>query len=68
MKELGLDKPHLACSTSSGCGQILTGDLGKSYRYDLPAWEIIKPLLPVTLELAVLSTDHRGRSSACRPA
>ena len=35
--------------------QILTGDLGKSYRYDLPAWQLIKPLLPVTLELAVLS-------------
>ena len=33
------------------------GDLGKSYRYDLPAWEIIKPLLPVTLELAVLALD-----------
>ena len=34
---------------------IATGDLGKSYRYDLPAWEIIKPLFPVTLELAILS-------------
>src|SRR4029434_6958213 len=31
------------------------GNLGKSYRYDLPAWEIIRPLIPVTLELAVLS-------------
>ncbi|HUO65213.1 MAG TPA: ABC transporter permease, partial [Terriglobales bacterium] len=35
--------------------QIMTGDLGKSYRYDLPAWEIIRPLIPVTLELAALS-------------
>ena len=35
--------------------QFLTGDLGKSYRYDQPAWEIIRPLIPVTLELAVLS-------------
>jgi peptide/nickel transport system permease protein len=35
--------------------QILTGDMGKSYRYDLPAWEIIRPLVPVTLELAALS-------------
>src|SRR5262249_27649772 len=34
---------------------MATGDLGKSYRYDLPAWEIIKPLFPVTLELATLS-------------
>src|SRR5439155_24239975 len=31
------------------------GDLGKSYRYDLPAWQLIKPLVPVTLELAALS-------------
>src|SRR6185436_12734594 len=31
-------------------------DLGKSYRYDQPAWEIIRPLIPVTIELAVLST------------
>src|SRR2546422_11776800 len=34
---------------------MAVGNLGKSYRYDLPAWEIIKPLIPVTLELAVLS-------------
>jgi peptide/nickel transport system permease protein len=37
-------------------GQILRGDLGKSYRYDLPAWQIIRPLIPVTVELAILST------------
>jgi peptide/nickel transport system permease protein len=35
--------------------QIVTGDLGKSYRYDAPAWEIIRPLIPVTIELAILS-------------
>src|SRR4029453_6608377 len=35
---------------------FLVGDLGKSYRYDQPAWDIIRPLIPVTLELAVLST------------
>ncbi len=34
---------------------ILSGDLGKSYRYELPAWQLIRPLLPVTLELAGLS-------------
>src|SRR4030095_10002077 len=33
-----------------------SGDLGKSYRYDLPAWQIIRPLIPVTIELALLST------------
>jgi peptide/nickel transport system permease protein len=35
-------------------GDFVRGDLGKSYRYDLPAWEVIKPRLPVTLELSVL--------------
>jgi peptide/nickel transport system permease protein len=54
MRELGLDRP-LVVQYLDWIGQILHGDLGKSYRYDLPAWEIIKPLLPVTLELGVLS-------------
>ncbi|HKW94961.1 MAG TPA: ABC transporter permease [Methylomirabilota bacterium] len=54
MRELGLDKP-LWLQYVEWMRQILTGDLGKSYRYDLPAWEIIRPLVPVTVELAVLS-------------
>ena len=54
MRELGLDQP-LWRQYLEWMGQILTGDLGKSYRYDLPAWEIIRPLVPVTLELAALS-------------
>jgi len=54
MKELGLDKP-IWTQYLEWLRQIVTGDLGKSYRYDLPAWEIIRPLLPVTLELAALS-------------
>jgi peptide/nickel transport system permease protein len=53
-KELGLDRP-VWVQYLEWMRQILTGDLGKSYRYDLPAWEIIRPLIPVTLELAVLS-------------
>jgi peptide/nickel transport system permease protein len=54
MRELGLDQP-LWVQYLEWMRQILTGDLGKSYRYDLPAWEIIRPLVPVTLELAALS-------------
>ena len=54
MKELGIDRP-LVVQYLDWIWQILHGDLGKSYRYDLPAWEIIRPLLPVTLELALLS-------------
>ncbi len=54
MKELGIDRPYWA-QYLDWLRQIVTGDLGKSYRYDLPAWPIIRPLLPVTLELAALS-------------
>jgi peptide/nickel transport system permease protein len=53
-RELGLDKP-IWRQYLDWLGQIAVGDLGKSYRYDVPAWEIIKPLLPVTIELAILS-------------
>jgi peptide/nickel transport system permease protein len=54
MGELGLDRP-VVVQYLDWVRQILSGDLGKSYRYDMPAWQIIKPLLPVTLELAVLA-------------
>jgi peptide/nickel transport system permease protein len=55
MKELGIDRPYWV-QYVDWIRQMLTGDLGKSYRYDQPAWQIIRPLVPVTLELAVLST------------
>src|SRR5262245_59423759 len=54
MKELGIDRPYMV-QYLDWLHQIVTGDLGKSYRYDLPAWEVIRPLVPVTLELAALS-------------
>ncbi len=54
MKELGIDRP-MWVQYVDWLHDITTGNLGKSYRYDLPAWELIKPLLPVTIELAVLS-------------
>jgi peptide/nickel transport system permease protein len=53
-RELGLDKSMVA-QYLEWIRQLFAGDLGKSYRYDLPAWEIIKPLVPVTMELAALS-------------
>jgi peptide/nickel transport system permease protein len=53
-RELGLDKP-LWAQYVEWMRQLAVGNLGKSYRYDLPAWEIIRPLIPVTLELALLS-------------
>jgi len=55
MKELGIDRPMWE-QYIDWLRHFLTGDLGKSYRYDLPAWQIIRPLIPVTVELAVLST------------
>jgi peptide/nickel transport system permease protein len=54
-KELGIDRPLLV-QYGAWLRDIFTGDLGKSYRYDLPAWQVIKPLIPVTLELAFLAT------------
>ena len=54
MRELGMDRPYWV-QYLDWLRQIVTGDLGKSYRYDQPAWEIIRPLVPVTLELAALS-------------
>ncbi len=55
MQELGIDRP-IWVQYLHWLRDILSGELGKSYRYDLPAWQIIKPLIPVTVELAVIST------------
>jgi peptide/nickel transport system permease protein len=52
--ELGIDAP-VPVQYARWLSDFVRGDLGKSYRYDLPAWEVIKPRLPVTLELAVLA-------------
>ena len=54
MRELGLDRPYWR-QYLDWLAQMSTGDLGKSYRYDVPAWQIVRPLLPVTLELGALS-------------
>ena len=55
MKELGIDRPFWV-QYLEWLRQMAAGDLGKSYRYDLPAWQIVRPLIPVTVELALLST------------
>ena len=52
--ELGVDQP-VVVQYARWVGELARGDLGKSYRYDMPAWRIIKPRLPVTLELAGLA-------------
>jgi len=53
-EELGIDRP-LVAQYLGWLGSILRGDLGKSYRYEVPAWQIIKPRIPITVELAILS-------------
>ena len=53
-RELGVDRP-IAVQYISWLKDVAKGDLGKSYRYDVPAWQIVKPRIPVTLELAVLA-------------
>lgn len=55
MQELGIDRP-IWLQYVDWLRALATGDLGKSYRYDVPAWDLIRPLLPVTLELAALAT------------
>ena len=53
-RELGFDQP-VVVQYGQWLGEIARGDLGKSYRYDLPAWQVIKPRIPVSAELAVLA-------------
>ena len=54
LKDLGMDRPYWVQYLEWIRG-IVSGDLGKSYRYELPTWQLIRPLLPVTLELAALA-------------
>ena len=54
LKELGMDRPYWV-QYLDWLREIVTGELGKSYRYELPTWQLIRPLLPVTLELAGLA-------------
>jgi peptide/nickel transport system permease protein len=52
--ELLLDRP-VVVQYVQWAAALLHGDLGKSYRYGLPAWQIIRPRIPITVELAVLA-------------
>lgn len=53
-RELGVDQP-IPVQYARWLRDLARGDLGKSYRYDVPAWQVIKPRIPVTVELAVLA-------------
>ncbi len=52
--ELLLDRP-IPIQYLTWLSQLVHGDLGISYRYGLPAIQIIRPRIPVTVELAVLA-------------
>jgi peptide/nickel transport system permease protein len=53
-RELGLDQP-IPVQYGRWLRDIARGDLGKSYRYDVPAWQVIRPRIPVTVELALFA-------------
>ncbi len=50
----GFDKPWLV-SYGLWVGKILSGDLGSSYRYNEPVWDIIKSRFPVSLFYGVVT-------------
>ncbi len=52
--ELLLDRP-VVVQYLVWMRDLARGDLGTSYRYGLPAWPIIRPRIPTTVELAVLA-------------
>ena len=53
-EELGLNRP-LFVRYADWLGGFVTGDLGISYSYHLPVWELIAPKIVVTLCLSLLS-------------
>src|SRR2546427_11111483 len=59
LKDLGLDQP-VWVQYLAWLRQVAAGDLGKSYRYDVPAWQVVRPLIPVTIELGLLSIGVAG--------
>ncbi len=52
--DLSLDRP-IPVQYALWVGQLLRGDLGISYRYGLPAWQVIRLRIPVTVELAIMA-------------
>jgi len=52
--ELGLDRPPLERYWDWMTG-ILTGELGNSYAYKVPVWELVEGALLITIPLALMS-------------
>jgi len=52
--ELGLDQPYVV-QYAHWMGGLMQGDLGKSFRLEVPAIQVIRPRVPITVELAVMA-------------
>jgi len=50
----GFDKP-IVQSYFSWVGKVLSGDLGDSYRYNEPVWDVIKQRFPVSLYYGLMT-------------
>lgn len=50
----GFDKPILQ-SYAAWLGKVVTGDLGSSYRYNEPVWDVIKDRFPVSLYYGIVT-------------
>ena len=53
--QLGIDK-SLPQQYLTWLGKVVQGDLGESWRFKLPVWELIATRLPLSLELALIAT------------
>ncbi len=53
-KELGLDRPATE-RYFSWIGGLLQGELGTSYAYQVPVWELVEGALKITVPLAIMS-------------
>lgn len=53
-KEMGLDQP-LPVQYGNWLKNFITGDMGESYSYSMPVWELLRDKLPITAALTVMS-------------
>lgn len=53
-EEMGLDDPVLV-QYGRWLQNFVTGDMGESYSYSMPVWELLRDKLPITAALTVLS-------------
>ena len=52
-KKLGLDR-HISIQYGVWLKGVFTADFGQSFRYQIPAWDIIKGRIPVSIQVGVM--------------